>query len=171
MLNLLINLKKYRSSSDPSAVSLLILAAFFAGAVLFRLFGKELYDSGLIEFSPKFFSVVFSAAMLIVILSAFSQLGPVQVAAADAVFEFSICCFALYELADGVSAKAFMLLLIKLFALIFSAMLISRRADISSIRLLSVLRSDRKRIADFALNSVILVVLVIILLTICLMAF
>lgn len=171
MLNLLINLKKYRNSANESAGSLLVFSGFVAGSVLFWLFGAELYNSGIIDFSIRNFCIAFSVALLFVMLSAFSQLGPVQIAVGDAAFEFIVCCFAFSGLSDFMTLKSVSVLCLKLFVIILFSMFISQKANSSSIRLLSSLKSNKKNLGCFLINLAILICLILILLIICLNAF
>lgn len=170
MLNLLINLKKCRNSDNKSTGSLLVFMAFIAGSVLFWLLGAELYISDIFDFSLKNFCVAFSATILLIALSSFSQLGPIQIAVGDAAFEFVVCCFALSELNQCITFKSVLSLCLKIFAIIFFAMLLSQRANTSSIHILSKVTSDKKLLNDFLVNLAIIICLILILLIICLNA-
>lgn len=171
MLNLLINLKKCRYSGTDIGGNALVLLSFIAGSVLFWLFGIEAYKSGILAFSDKSFCIAFAAAFVLIVLSAFSQLGPVQVAVSDALLEFLISFFALSKLLQGTDINSVSLLCLQIFAIIMIAMLFSLRALKASVNILRKTVSDKKYAAEFAVNIFILISLLIISLIICLNAF
>lgn len=171
MLNLLIDLKNTKYSVKNSTSIWIVFSAFCAGAVLFWLCGKELVSTATFELSERNFCIAFTSVFGVLFLAAFSQLGMLLTAAADAAFEFLTVCFAYSNLSVRADARTVLNLCMQIFLITVLSMLFSQRAIYVSGRLFARSTADKKSVAEFIANFVLFLASFLILLTICLYAF
>ena len=171
MLNLLINLKNTRYSEKNSSAVWLVFSAFLAGAILFWLCGKEFFAAVPSALSDRNFCIAFTAVFAALFLAAFSQLGILMTAAADAVFEFLIACFAFSKLSHNADAGSIFSLCLQIFLIIMLYMLFSQRAITASVRLFAKSTEDKKSVTEFIANFLLFLAAFLVLLITCLYAF
>ena len=171
MLNLLVNLKNTNNSVKNSTSIWIVFSAFCAGAVLFWLCGKELISAIPVELSERNFFFAFTSVFCVLFLAAFSQLGMLLAAAADAAFEFLTVCFAFSHLAVRADARTVLYLCLQIFLITVLSMLFSQKAIYVSSRLFAKSIADKKSAAEFIGNFVLFLAAFLILLIICLYAF
>lgn len=170
-MNLLINLKKIRFFDASIAGNLLLLLSFISGSVLFWLFGLPVFKSGFLDFSEFNFCIALLATLVLIVFSAFSQLGIMLVAVFDAAFEFLISCFVFRGLADNSDIYSVAVLCFQVFVMAALAILCSQKSIKASLGILRYTVVSKKCAADFAYNIFVLIALIIVLLIICLNAF
>ena len=171
MLNLLIDLKNTKYSVKNSTSIWIVFSAFCAGAVLFWLCGKEGFSAVPFEPSERNFCIAFTSVFGVLLLAAFSQLGILLTAAADAAFEFLAACFAFSHLTVRADARTVLNLCLQIFLITVLSMLFSQRAIYVSGRLFAKTIEDKKAVAEFVGNIILFLAAFLILLVICLYAF